>query len=126
MQITTFNPIIISKQSADIIALFEELGFERRHRSDMGGGRSNVDMVSPGGHRIGITQVPEDAELPRDVMMTRMNVRDFDEAYQILKSHGFINTRGDDTLDTGYSKSASMVSPTGFTIGLSEHFRKEQ
>ena len=31
MKITTFNPMILSPKAEDVIALFEELGFERRH-----------------------------------------------------------------------------------------------
>lgn len=31
MKITTFNPHIVSQKAEDIIALFEELGFEKRH-----------------------------------------------------------------------------------------------
>ena len=31
MKITTFNPLIVSKDAESIITLFEELGFEKRH-----------------------------------------------------------------------------------------------
>ena len=31
MKITTFNPLIVSKDADKIISLFEELGFEKRH-----------------------------------------------------------------------------------------------
>ena len=34
MKITTFNPIIISSKSDDIVKLFEELGFEKRHHNE--------------------------------------------------------------------------------------------
>ena len=34
MKITTFNPMILSKNADEIIDLFEELGFERRHQVD--------------------------------------------------------------------------------------------
>lgn len=30
MQITTFNPMILSPKADEVIRLFEELGFERR------------------------------------------------------------------------------------------------
>ena len=37
MQITTFNPMILSKNADEIIKLFEELGFRRRHtKEDIG------------------------------------------------------------------------------------------
>ena len=31
MKITTFNPLIVSQNADEVIALFEELGFEKRH-----------------------------------------------------------------------------------------------
>ena len=56
-------------------------------------------------------------------MCIRMNVDDFDEAYNILISHGFENTRGDGTVETKSAKAATMVSPTGFIISLIKHTR---
>jgi hypothetical protein len=54
----------------------------------------------------------------------RMNVRDFDEAYDFLISKGFKNAQGDKITETGSSKDTLMISPTGFAISLSEHIRK--
>jgi hypothetical protein len=54
-----------------------------------------------------------------------MNVRDFDEAYELLTSKGFRNAQGDKITDTGTSKATMMVSPSGFTISLIEHIRKD-
>ena len=54
-----------------------------------------------------------------------MNIRDFDEAYKMLGEHGFTNAQGDKITDTGSSKSTMMVSPTGFSISIAEHIRKE-
>ena len=34
MKITTFNPLILTKEADNIIALFEELGFEKRHNKE--------------------------------------------------------------------------------------------
>ena len=31
MKITTFNPLVVSDKADEIVALFEELGFELRH-----------------------------------------------------------------------------------------------
>ena len=31
MKITSFNPLIITKDAENSVALFEELGFEKRH-----------------------------------------------------------------------------------------------
>lgn len=55
----------------------------------------------------------------------RMNVRDFDEAYELLISKGFKNAQGDKITETGSSKATLMVSPSGFGISLAEHIRKD-
>ena len=34
MQITTFNPMILSPKADEVIKLFEDLGFEKRHQKD--------------------------------------------------------------------------------------------
>mgnify|MGYP002627477051 CR=1 FL=1 len=54
-----------------------------------------------------------------------MNVDNFDEAYKLLTDRGFTNVQGEKVTDTGTSKVALMVSPSGFTISLAEHIRKE-
>ena len=51
-------------------------------------------------------------------------MRDFDEAYNFLTSKGFVNPQGDKITDTGTSKSALLISPSGFAISLSYHVRK--
>ncbi|MBQ9058735.1 MAG: hypothetical protein IJ125_06095 [Atopobiaceae bacterium] len=122
MEITSFSPIIVTKEPDATIELFEELGFKRKHHANISTGAVNIDMVSDNGFRVDVASAVLDQE--QDMTIIRMNVRNFDEAYQILIDHGFINTRGDDTLDTGSAKAATMVSPTGFKIALNEHFRK--
>ena len=54
-----------------------------------------------------------------------MNVRDFDEAMGILEAHGFKNMSGDgNVIDTGSSKTAVMIAPSGFAINVVYHIRK--
>ena len=53
MKITSFNPLIVTKDSENMIALFEEMGFERR-RSTM--------MVSPSGYSLSISKHIKDHE----------------------------------------------------------------
>ncbi len=65
------------------------------------------------------------APVPQDIVTIRMNVRDFDEAYRLLEEKGFKNAQGGHVTDTGSSKSTMMVSPSGFTISIAEHIRKE-
>ncbi len=124
MQITSFNPLIVTKDSENIIKLFEELGFERRHQKDGINDKdiTSFDLKDPNGFRVNVTQVDT---VPQDMTTIRMNVRDFNEAYELLKSKGFVNAQGDKITDTGSSISTMMVSPTGFSISISEHIRKE-
>jgi len=125
MQITTFNPMILSKSSDDIIKLFEELGFERRHQVDNIDDKdiSSVRMKDANGFYVDVARVES---LPQDMTTIRMNVRDFDEAYEFLKDHGFKNARGEDnSIESASARSCLMISPSGFSIQLTQHIRKE-
>ena len=51
-------------------------------------------------------------------------IDDFDDAYQMLISRGFKNYYGDQMVDTESSKSAIMISPSGFVINLIHHIKK--
>ena len=44
MKITTFNPLIVTKDAASTIALFEELGFEKRHEKESIGINNVTDV----------------------------------------------------------------------------------
>ena len=125
MNITTFDPLIVSKDADSAISVFEALGFATTHSpvTQTGSGEvSTARMKNEEGFHIDIAQVDE---VPQDYVVIRMNVDDFDAAYNILKEHGFTNTRGDDTLDTQSSKEATMVSPSGFRIALVKHIKSE-
>jgi hypothetical protein len=125
MQITTFNPMILSKNADEIISLFEALGFERRHKVDNIDNKdiSSVRMADANGFHVDIARVES---LPQDMTTMRMNVRDFDEAYEFLKAHGFKNARGEDhAVESASARSCLMISPSGFSIQLTQHIRKE-
>ena len=49
-------------------------------------------------------------------MVIRINVDNFDEAHDLLASHGFKD--GARILDVKTAKSMGMISPSGFIIGL--------
>lgn len=124
MQITTFNPMILSSHSEDIIKLFEELGFERRHTVDNidNKGITSVRMKDANGFCLDVAQIHAD----KDITTMRMNVRDFDEAYAFLKDHGFKNATGEDhAVESEHAKSCLMISASGFSIQLTQHIRKE-
>ena len=123
MQITTFNPQIITKDAAPIVQLFEELGFEKRHDQE-GIGELNVEgirMKDANGFYVDVSQ--PDVPLERDVATIRMNVDNFDEAFEMLKARGFVNAQGDRITETGTSRSTMMVSPSGFSISISQHIK---
>ena len=127
MQITTFNPIIISKNADEIIKLFEELGFERRHNSDNIDDKiiSSVRMKDANGFHVDVCTANSD-RLERDMTIIRMNVDDFDEAAELLKSHGFRESKAVPQNYTPSSKYAYFVSPSGFILHLIKHIRKEE
>lgn len=126
MKITTFNPFISTARSDEAVCLFEELGFERRHtkegieiaeRDD-----TVIRMKDANGFHVDILQA--DTGLSQDTVGIRMNVDDFEEAYQMLLEKGFTNMYGDETVSTGSSKAAMMVSPSGFNICIIQHIKR--
>ena len=123
MNITSFNPMIITSKAEDIIKLFEELGFERRHEKTEIDERtgSSVRMKDTNGFHVDFAQVDM---IPKDMTAIRMNVRDFDEAYEFLIAHGFEIVPGGKITETGSSRSVMMVSPSGFAIDLDYHYRE--
>ena len=50
-------------------------------------------------------------------------VDNFGEAYELLKSHGFKNFYGDQTVAMKSSESTIMISPSGFAINLVQHIK---
>ena len=123
MKITTFNPQIITKNAEPVVRLFEDMGFEKRHHQE-GIGELDVTgirMKNADGFYLDISQA--DA-LPVDTLTAiRMNVDDFDEAYQMLLARGFKNFYGDQAVSTAPAASAIMISPSGFVINLVQHIK---
>lgn len=62
---------------------------------------------------------------PQDMTGIRMNVDDFEEAYQLLTEHGFKPADGRPATITESVKAQRMVAPSGFSISLIKHIRKE-
>ena len=123
MKITTFNPMIVSAKADEVIKLFEELGFEKTHApvtTTENGDIPSFRMKDANGFHVDVADV---GNVPRDMTLIRMNVDNFQEAYDILIANGFKNNRGDGTIETKSAKAATMISPTGFTISLIEHIK---
>lgn len=121
MEITSFAPLIMTKEAESIGQLFEALGFTKTHeKKDMEQtDGSGFRMKDADGHVISIAQVDQ---MPQDMVTVQMNVRDFGEAMDILTARGFKNMTGR-VIDTGSSKTAVMIAPSGFAINVIYHVR---
>ena len=120
MKITSFSPLVVSNSAASLIELFEALGFKKTHHQTelLETGLGDVTMKDENGNRIDIAN---STMLPRDLTLIRMNVEDFDVAYGELIARGFRQQA--ETVETPTSKSAMMVSPSGFGFDLCQHIK---
>lgn len=133
MKITAFNPMIYTKKPEEAIALFEALGFERRHNKvdeaevgeqGEGLGFSSVRMRDANGFHVDVCYADFEM-LKRDITAIRMNVDDFDEAAKLLLDNGFRESKVVGENYTSSSRYALFVSPSGFVIDLIKHIKKE-
>ena len=128
MKITAFDPCIITSDAQSVIALFEALGFERRHTKtgindeDISSVRMRYTGENGKVFHVDVTSAP----VERDITTIRMNVRDFDEAYKLLEEKGFKNAQGEKITHTGSSIATMMVSPSGFAINVGEHIQEQE
>ena len=124
MKITTFNPMILTPKADELIRFFEELGFEKRHAPTVETGKGMVTstrMKNADGFCIDIAGVDG---LQEDVQIIRMNVDNFEEAYEMLIAKGFENPSGGHFVETAKNKSTLMVSPSGFKFDLCQHIKE--
>ena len=122
MKITAFNPMIMTPKADDVIRLFEELGFEKRHvKTGLNDeGITNVRMRDANGFHVDISAVDR---LPQDMTSIRMNVDSFEDAEQLLTAKGFTNIQGDKVGESPSARGTGFVSPTGFSIVVSQHIK---
>jgi len=123
MKITGFRPMILTPKAEEVVAVFEALGFERRHQkkdisdTDV----TNIAMKNADGFVISITQMDQ---IPQDMTAVSINVDDFEAAIQLLEAHGFRNVQGEKSTNTGSSVATMLFAPSGFAITVSEHIKK--
>ena len=122
MKITSFNPLITTKDAESTIKLFEELGFEQRHSKEGIGKNSVTDvrMKDANGFHLDVTQGDG------NWTMIRMNVDNLEEAITFLEARGFHKARhtvANKTIDTGSSMFNIMVSASGFIFAVSQHIK---
>ena len=123
MKFTSFNPLILTSKPDEAIALFEELGFQKKHAPTVDTGTStvtNVTMEDANGFHVDVAGV---LSMPQDRVIIRMNVDDFDEGKKLLEEHGFVHNGAKDAVENGSSKSAMYVSPSGFAFDLCQHIK---
>ncbi len=120
MKITSFNPLILTKEADAAVELMKSLGFEVRHniQNITDKGITNVDMKDENGFRVDVAKV----DVPQDKIIIRMNVDNFEEAYDFLVSKGFTNPSGR-VVESKSSKSTMMVSPSGYAFDLCHHIK---
>ena len=122
MKITSFSPLIVTRDAESAIALFEELGFARRHTKE-GIGENNatdVRMKDANGFHVDVSQGTG------EWTMIRMNVDNLEEAIAFLEARGFHKARhavANKTIDTGSSMFNIMVSASGFILAVSQHIK---
>ena len=122
MKITGFSPIIVSKEPEKLIELFEDLGFEKVHLKTgiENGANETTTLKDENGNRINIASTKVDRQ---DITAVNINVDNFEEAYDLFISHGFVNPRGDKVTDTGSSKATMLFAPSGAAVNLVEHIK---
>ena len=123
MKITSFNPLILTKDSKSVIELFEELGFVKRHakKGIHDGTFTAVRMRDENGFYVDVVELDS---VPRDIVQIRANVDDFDEAYDLLTDHGFRNVQGKKFSEDPTSKGTAMIAPSGFVMAIVHHYKK--
>ena len=122
MKITSFNPLIVTTDFEAAIAVFEALGFEKKHVKE-GISLSNVTevrMKDANGFHVDVTQGTG------NYTMIRMNVDNLEEAIAFLEERGFHKARheaANKTVDTGSSKFNIMVAESGYILAVSQHIK---
>ena len=127
MKITSFNPSIVTKDIEAVVGVFEALGFEKKHNptgtSALGNEYVSYRMTDANGFKLDVSKTA--ASMERDLTTIRMNVDDFDEAYALLIAHGFKDAQNGAVTENSSAKSSILFSPSGFSINLIQHFKKE-
>ena len=123
MKFTSFNPLIVTPQPEKLVELFEALGFEKKH-SIVNAGNNDVNicdirMTDANGFHVDVASTAT----KQDLSIIRMNVDNFEEAFEFLTSKGFVNP-SNNIVENKYSKSALMVSPSGFAFDLCQHIKE--
>ena len=122
MKITSFNPVVITKDLESVVSVFEDLGFEKEHNPAGESGAGNqyeaCRLQNADGFHVDVATTS--APMERDLSAIRVNVADFDEACEFLSSRGF---KISPVTNTGSAKACIFTAPSGFAIDLIQHLR---
>ena len=122
MKITSFNPLIITRDPESAIKVFEDLGFKRHHVKENISEINTTDVRMKDENGFHVDVAYGDGEYT----MIRVNVDDFDEAIEFFMSRGFRkphHERAHKTVDTGSSRYTMVVSPSGYILAVSQHIK---
>ena len=125
MKITSFNPNIMTNDADAVAAVFEALGFVKKHQptgqSSTGNQYKSYRMVDANDFHVDITSTSVARD--RDAISIRINVDNYEEAYDMLIARGFTDTLAGRTTNTGSAKATALVAPSGFVINLIQHIK---
>ncbi len=125
MIITSFSPLIVTKDGEATVRLFEALGFEKSHNptgtSAVGNAYTSYRMTDASGFHVDVSATA--AAMMQDLTAIRMNVDDFDAAYDFLIAHGFTSGQNGTVTNTGSAKACILFSSSGFAINLIQHIK---
>lgn len=79
-------------------------------------------MKDANGFHVDVAEVPV---LKQTYKVIRINVDNFDEAYEFFMSKGFRQAKGFPPSTTASSKYVYLVSPSGFIVDVIEHTKKK-
>lgn len=125
MKITGFNPSIVTKDIDAVVGVFEALGFQKKHNptgtSALGHEFVSYRLADANGFKVDVTQ--SNSPRQQDLTTIRINVDDFDEAYEFLTARGFSNPQSKAVTETGSAKACLLFAPSGFCINLIQHVK---
>lgn len=127
MKITSLDPIIVTPEVEAAKKVFEALGFENTHAPSNTIADKHVTsyrMKHPNGYHVDVVGTSE--AISRDRTLIRLNVDDFEEAYNILLARGYKNVHGDRIDGTRSATFATMEAPSGFRISIVKHIKDHE
>lgn len=124
MNITAFEPVVMTPDSENVLNLFSDLGFETAHRPVGKADGEDIPIFCMK-HKDGFkVDVIDNKHVPRDITSIRINVDNYEEARGILVAHGFKELYPDAPHDSDNHKGVEMVSPGGLIVTIMQHIKK--